>query len=117
MAVAEMFAPNYSLDDVARVGPIIESLLNSDRLSDAEREAVDLCCRAAADLASIRHSEVAQRFYARPDVQTQSSDTVTRWLQSNADAGPGTVTSIMGRLHVASVDHDGDLQLTPIHDL
>jgi len=112
-----MFAPDYSHDDVTRVGPIIESLLHSGRLTDDEHAAVDLCCRAAADLASIRHSETATKFYARPDIQSRSADTVDAWLHDHGDAEPGTVTSIMGRMHVASIGRDGILLLTPILDL
>lgn len=67
-----MFGPDYSHADVARVGPIVESLLDSGRLTDEERDAVDRCYRAAADLAAIRHSEVATKFYARSDIQTRS---------------------------------------------
>ena len=112
-----MFAPDYSHDDVARVGPIIESLLNSGRLTDDEHDAVVLCCRAAADLAAIRHSEIASEFYARSEIQVQSASAVEAWLRDHPDAEPGTVTSVMGRMHVASAGRDGKLWLTPILDL
>ncbi|MCC9644326.1 hypothetical protein LOC71_18770, partial [Rhodopirellula sp. JC740] len=108
-----MFAPDYSQDDVARVGPIIESLLHSGRLTDNERDAVDLCCRAAADLAAIRHSEIAKDFYARPDIQTRSADTVAAWLRDNPTAKPGTTVPVMGRMHVATYSRDGRLELVP----
>ena len=109
-----MFAPNFSNTDLERVGPIIESLLDSGKLTDEERYAVDLCGRAATDLALIKHSEVAIRFYGRPDIESQTADSVAAWLSEHPDAEPGTVTSVAGRMHVASIGSDGKLQLSPL---
>jgi len=50
-----------SIQDLDRLGPIVESLLQSKKLTDDEKWAVDLSCRAATDLARIRHSELALR--------------------------------------------------------
>lgn len=112
-----MFAPDFSIADLERVAPVIESLLDSGKLTDDEHAVVDLCGRAATDLASIRHSEVAIRFYSRPDVESQSANSVASWLSQHPDAEPGTIASIVGRLHVASMGRDNKLQLTPLVDL
>ncbi len=109
-----MFAPEFSVADLERIGPVIESLLGSGKLTDEERVVVDLCCRAAADLASIRNTEVAIRFYARPDIETQTASSISAWLSEHSNAEPGTLTSIAGRMHVASIGRDGTLQLTPV---
>lgn len=112
-----MFAPDFSIADLERIGPVIESLLDSGKLNAEEHSVVDLCCRAATDLASIRHSEIATRFYSRPDIETQFANSIAAWLAEHSDAEPGTVTSIAGRMHVASTGRDGTLQLTPLLDL
>ena len=109
-----MFAPHFSITDLERVGPVIESLLDSGKLTDEERYMVDLCCRAATDLVLIKHSEVAIRFYGRPEIEKRTADSVAAWLSEHPDAEPGTVTSIAGRMHVASIGRDGKLQLTPM---
>ncbi len=108
---------DFSVSDLDRIGPVIESLLDSGKLTDEEHSAVELCGRAATDLASIRHSEEAIRFYTRPDVETQAAHSVAAWLSEHPDAEPGTVTPIAGRMHVASIGRDGNLQLTPILEL
>lgn len=112
-----MHAPEFNMTKIERIGPVIKSLLESDKLSPEEHAAVDLCGRAAADLALIRHSEIAKQFYNRPDVQGQSGLSAAKWLESHPDVEPGTVTSITGRMHVASVGRDGKLQLSPILDV
>jgi len=94
-----MHASEFSVADIERIGPVIESLLKSDKLSPEEHSAVDLCGRAAADLALIRHSEVTQQFYERPDVTAQSGLSAAEWLENHPDAEPGTLTSITGRMH------------------
>jgi len=112
-----MFAKDFSISDLERLGPIIEQLLKSGKLTENEKWAVDLSCRAATDLASIRHSEVARHFYTRPDIEEQTATTVASWLADNSNATAGTVTAICGRMHVASIGPGGKLQLTPILDL
>ena len=112
-----MFAKDFSISDLERLGPIIEQLLESGKLTDEEKWAVDISCRAATDLASIRHSEVAQEFYSRPDVQDKTEMTTATWLAEHPDAAPGTVTMICGRMNVASIGTDGRLQLTPVFGL
>lgn len=104
------------MSDIGRLGPIVEQLLESGKLTEDERMAVDLTFRAAADLALIRHSEIAREFYARRDIQERTATTLEKWLADNSDAAPGTVTAICGRLHVASMGGNGKLQLTPILD-
>lgn len=112
-----MFAKDFSISDLERLGPIIEQLLESGKLTADETWAVDISCRAATDLASIRHSDVAQKFYSRPDIEGQTETTTESWLVENPDAEPGTVAMICGRLNVASIGTDGKLQLTPVFDL
>ncbi len=111
-----MFAKDLSVADLERLGPIIEQLLQSGRLTDDEKWAVDLSCRAAMDLVQIRHSEVAKDFYGRPDIQERSENSIAEWLMHNADAAPGTVTAICGQMHVASCGEDGKLNLFPLLD-
>ena len=112
-----MFAKDFSISDMERLSRIIEQLLESGKLTADEKWAVDLSGRAAADLAFIRASEVAREFYARPDIQEESAKTTASWLAENSNAKPGTVTCICGRMHVASIGTDGELQLSPIFDL
>jgi len=64
-----MLAPDFSIADVESIGPVIESLLNLEKLNAKERAAVDICARAAFDLANIRHTEIAQQFYSRIDIK------------------------------------------------
>ncbi len=49
-----MFAKDFSIKDLERLGTIIERLLQSDKLTEDEKWAVDQSCRAAAELAQIR---------------------------------------------------------------
>ena len=112
-----MLAPDFSISEFERVGPIIESVLKSEKLNAAERAAVDLCARAAFDLANIRHTEVAQQFYSRADIMDKSTASISKWLTDNPNAEPGTITGIAGRMHVATIGRDGKLQLTPILEL
>ena len=109
-----MFAKDFSIQELERLGPIVERLLQSGKLTDGEKWAVDLSCRAATDLASIRHSEIASAFYARPDIQGLSANSIAEWLATNTAATPGTVTAICGRMHVASYGTEGTLKLHPI---
>ncbi len=112
-----MFAKDFSFTDLERIGPVVEQLLESGKLTADEKWAVDISCRAAMDLASIRHTEVAQKFYARPDIQQRTEETINSWLAQNPNADPGTVTMICARTYVASIGRDGELQLTPVLDL
>ena len=112
-----MFAPDFSMVDLERIGPVIESLLSSGKLSDEEHAVVDLCGRAAADLGMMRQSEVAKEFYSRSEIAQHSADSIAEWLAENPAAAPGTVTAIAGPMHVASLGRDAKLQLTPILEL
>ncbi len=112
-----MFSQNFSIKDMERLGPIIERLLQSGKLTDDEKWAVDQSGRAASDLALIRHSEIAKAFYARAEVKEQCANSIREWLMNNVDAEPGTVTAICGRMHVASYDRHGNLGLYPVLDL
>jgi len=112
-----MFAKEFSISDLERLGPIIEQLLESGKLTADETWAVDISCRAATDLASIRHSEVAQKFYSRPDIKQHTETTTKSWLAENPNAEPGTVAMICARMNVASIGIDGKLQLTPVFDI
>ena len=112
-----MLAKDFTIQDLNRLGPIIESLLESGKLTDEQKWAVDLSGRAAFDLAQIRHSELARAFYARSDMEERSANSISEWIAANMDTKPGTVTSICGRLHVASYDANGKLNLYPILEL
>lgn len=109
-----MFAKDLDFKDYERLSHIVESLLQSGKLTDDERWAVDQSCRAAADLISIRHSEIARAFYARPDIEERCEQSIELWLVNNRNAEPGTVTAICGRMHVVSYDKHGKLGLYPI---
>lgn len=85
-----MLAGDVTVADVERIGTILEPLVNSRRLSEDEKWAVETAVRAANDLADIRHSEVARAFYARDDIQQRSAETIQSWLAANPDATPGT---------------------------
>lgn len=112
-----MFAKDISIEELARIGPIVERLLESGKLTEDEKWAVDQSCRAATDFAQIRHSEIAKAFYARPDIEERCANSINEWLADNIDAKPGTVTAICGRMYVASYDRDGNLGLFPLLDL
>lgn len=112
-----MSAKDLKIQDLDRLGLIVETLLQSDRLSDDEKWAVDLAGRAASDLAQIRHSEIASAFYARSDMAERSANSISEWIAGNMNATPGTVTSICGRMYVASYDPAGILNLYPILEL
>jgi hypothetical protein len=111
-----MSADDFSIEDLDRLIPIVERLMQSGKLTEEEKWAVDQSCRAASDLLFIRHSETAKAFYARPDVEERRKNSIREWLAENSGAKPGTVTSICGRMHVASYDHDGILGLYPFID-
>ena len=112
-----MLAKDFSLHDLRRLGPIIERLLQSGKLTEDEKWAVEQSSRAAADLAHIRHSEVAKAFYARPEIYERCSNSIQEWLAANPQAKPGTVTAICGRMYVASYDPNGIPGLYPILEL
>ena len=112
-----MLAPDFSISDIERIGPIVESLLKSGKLNADEHAAVDLCGRAAFDLANIRHSEVAREFYSRAEIMDKTTASISEWLEDNPDADPGTITGIAGRMHVATIRRDGKLQLAPLLEL
>lgn len=111
-----MFAKDFSIKDLERIGPIVERLLQSEKLTDDEKWAVDQSYRAAADLAHIRHSEIAREYYSRPEIEERSANSISEWLAANVDAKPGTMTSICGRMYVASYGSNGSLGLYPILD-
>ena len=100
--------------DFNELGPVLESLVNSDRFSDAERRAIELCARAAVDLLSVEHEQKMRDFYARPEIQRVESRLVEEWLTKNPNAAAGTSVLTHGRWYVASHCPDGKLQLTPI---
>jgi transcriptional regulator of aromatic amino acid metabolism len=100
--------------DFEKLGPVLESLVNSDRVSAEERRAIELCARAAADLCSMHHEHTTKEFYSRPDVQRIESELIDRWLKANQGALAGTPVLIHGRWYVSSYTAIGDLQLTPI---
>ena len=112
-----MFAKDFTIQDVERMGPIIEGLLESNKLTEDEKWAVELSCRAAHDLAQIRHSEIASAFYGRPDIEDRRANSIAEWLKQNKHASPGTVTTICGKVYVASYDAEQTLSLYPILDL
>lgn len=112
-----MSAKDLNHQDLERLGHIVERLLQSGKLTDDERWAVDQSCRAAADLVSIRHTEIARAFYARPDMKALHEKSIEQWLVDNRGAQPGTVSLICGRMHVASYDQNGKLGLYPILEL
>jgi hypothetical protein len=112
-----MFGQGFCIRDLERLGPIVERLLRSGKLTDDEKWAVDQSFRAATDLAHIRHSEIAKAFYARPDIEARCVNSIAEWLVNNNDAKPGTVTVICGRMHVASYDRQGNLGLYPVLEL
>lgn len=111
-----MLSSDVTVADLEQIGRVLEPLINSTRLSDDEKWAVETAVRAANDLADIQHSEVARAFYAREDIQQRSAETIQSWLAANPDAPAGTVTAVCGRMHVASVGRDGKLQLLPLLD-
>ncbi len=76
-AASHMFAKDLRIQDLDRIGPIVETLLQSERLTDDEKWAVDLAGRAAFDLAQIRHSEIARAFYARSDMEERSANSIS----------------------------------------
>lgn len=112
-----MLSGDVTIADLERLGTVLEPLVNSTRLNEDEKWAVETAVRAANDLADIRHSEFARAFYARDDIQQRSAESIQSWLAANPDATPGTVTAVCGRMHVASVGADGKLQLLPFLDL
>lgn len=112
-----MFAEQFGTRDLERLGPIVDQLLQSGKLTADETWAVDQSCRAAADLAQIRHSETARAFYARPDIEERSATSIADCLVDHADAAPGTVTAVCGRMYVASYDREGRLRLYPVLEL
>lgn len=112
-----MMSNDFSIQDLERLGPIVERLLQSGKLTEEEKWAVEQSCRAAADLAHIRHSEVGKAFYARTEIEERTANSIAEWLAQNIHAKPGTVTAICGRMHVASFGPDGVLGLYPVLDL
>jgi len=112
-----MFSKELNIADIDRMGPIVEQLIQSGRLSDDETWAVDLSCRAACDLVQIRHSKIAKQFYSQPEIQNECAKTINEWINDNPDATPGTLTAICGQMHVASWGKDGKLGLYPLSDL
>ncbi len=100
--------------DFQKLGPVLESLVNSDRISDEERHAIELCARAAVDLLSIEHEHSRQEFYNRPDIIRVESHCIDRWLKENQNAAAGVSVLTHGRWYVSSYASNGKLQLTSI---
>tara|TARA_R110002073_G_scaffold335442_2_gene527419 strand:- start:3511 stop:3879 length:369 start_codon:yes stop_codon:yes gene_type:complete len=100
--------------DFEKLGPVLEALVNSDRVSDEERRAIELCARAAVDLLSIEHEQKMKDFYSRPKIQRIETQQLERWLDANKNAAAGVSVLTHGRWYVSSYEPDGKLQLTPI---
>ena len=100
--------------DFNTLGPVLESLVNSDRVSKEERRAIELCARATADLLSLQHEQTMQEFYSRPNIQRIESELIDRWLDANQGAPAGMTVLTHGRWYVSSYTANGKLQLTPI---
>jgi len=67
-----MLASEIKIEDFRRIGPILERLILSEKLTADEKRAVDFCARAAFDFAQMRHSAIAKEFYSRGDVQERT---------------------------------------------
>ncbi len=100
--------------DFDKIGPILESLVGSERVSKDERRAIELCARAAADFLSFQHEQKMENWYVRPNIQRVESDCINRWLDANQGAAAGVSVLTHGRWYVSSYAADGKLQLTPI---
>jgi len=100
--------------DFEKLGPVLEALVNSDRVSDEERRAIELCARAAVDLLSIEHEQKMKDFYSRPKIQRIETQQLERWLDANENTAAGVSVLAHGRWYVSSYERDGKLQLTPI---
>ncbi len=110
-----MLTPNDRKElDFEKLGPVLESLTSSDRVSEKERRAIELCARAAVDLLSIEHEQTMQEFYDRPNIQRIESKLIERWLDENINAAAGMSVLTHGRWYVSSYASNGKLQLTPI---
>ena len=92
-----------------RIGPVLEALVDSDRLTSDERRAVELCARAAADLISLEHQERMREYYARQDISQRSADTIAAWLENNPNAEPGTVVAVSCRIGIGTRIAPGSL--------
>ena len=101
--------------DFEKLGPVLESLVNSDRVSEEERRAIELCALAAVDLLSVEHEQTIREFYVRPDIQRIESQHLARWLDENQNAAAGMSILTHGRWYVSSYALNGKLQLTPIN--
>ncbi|MCS7471723.1 hypothetical protein NZK35_34185 [Stieleria sp. ICT_E10.1] len=102
--------------DFDKIGPILESLVGSDRVTDAERRAIDLCARAAVDFMQAKHSVTMDSFYARYDIQQHAAKSKSDWLRRHQDARAGEMAFIATKWYVTSHDPDGRLQLTEVAD-
>ncbi|MDM4018131.1 hypothetical protein [Roseiconus lacunae] len=100
--------------DFNKLGPILETLINSDRISEEERRAIELCARASVDLLSLQHEQTMQEFYSRPNIQRIESELIASWLDANQGAPAGRSVLTHGRWYVSSYAADGKLQLIPI---
>lgn len=100
--------------DFEKLGPVLEALVKSDRVSDEEHRAIELCARAAVDLLSIEHEQKMKDFYSRPKIQRIETQQLERWLDANKNAAAGVSVLAHGRWYVSSYEPDGKLQLTPI---
>ena len=102
--------------DFDKIGPILESLVGSDRVTDAERRAIDLCARAAVDFMHAKHSVTMDAFYARNDIQQHAAKSKSDWLNRHQNAKAGEMAFIATKWYVTSYDPDGRLQLTEVAD-
>ena len=110
-----MLTPDDRKDlDFEKLGPVLEALVNSDRVSDEERRAIELCARAAVDLLSIEHEQTMHNFYRRPEIQRIETQHLERWLDDNQNSAAGVSVLTHGRWYVSSYEPNGKLQLTPI---
>lgn len=56
-----MFAKEFNTEDFERLVRIVDSLIQSEKLTEEEKWAVDQSCGAASDLLAIRHSEILRK--------------------------------------------------------
>lgn len=102
--------------DFDKIGPVLESLVNSDRVTDVERRAIELCARAAIDFMHAEHGELMDSFYARHDIQQHIGESKADWLDRHPNAQAGEMAFIVTDWHVSTHGPDGKLQLTKVAD-
>jgi|GEM_PF-1088470 len=102
--------------DFEKLGAVLEPLVESDRLTDAERRAVELCIRATFDFLLAESQIKMDEFYKRDDVQQRVVRSREEWLANHPNAKAGDMVIISAAWHVASHDASGHLQLTRVND-